>query len=162
MFGKSLNSSKEYFLTDVGWTYAIGIPVEQAVEVLSLSADDICPLPVPYPAVLGAIGWRGQLVWTIALEVWLSLPSTGRTPNLKSGSDLRPTLVLQNPNPNRILACLIHTLNGIETLNPSDLEALPEAIPQEIRSFFQGKAPQSNTLILNDRHLFEPKTWKLT
>jgi chemotaxis signal transduction protein len=158
-----VSTSTEYFSTDVGWTYTIGLPVEQAVEVLTLAADDICPLPVSYSAVLGAIGWRGQLVWTIALDLWLSLPSIafGINPNLKSGGHLRPTLVLQNSHQKRTLACLIHNLNGIETIDLDSLDDLPDSVPGEIRSFFRGKAPQSNTLILNDRQLFDPQTWSL-
>lgn len=147
----------EYFVTDVGWHYPIGLPVYRAVEVINLTPAQISPLPTSYPALLGVVGWRGQLLWTIALDRWLGILD-GENQSVSQPS--RPVLVLNEVNLGRNLACVIHKLQGIETIALDTLEPLPPEVPPALQSCFQGKVPDSNLLILDDRQLFQPEQWR--
>jgi len=79
----------------------------------------------------------------------------------RSETNMRPTLVLQDREHKHTLACLVHKLNGIETIDLNTLEDLPDNLPSITRPLFQGKAPHSNTLILKHYQLFQPHTWNL-
>jgi len=153
-----LNPETEYFVTDVGWSYPIGLPVYRAVEVLNLTSDQICPLPAVHPALLGVMGWRGQLLWTIALDSWLGIPQED-SPLV--GQPSRPVLVLSETSLGRNLGCLVKKLHGIETIALEDLAPLPKEIPPPMQPYLRGKVQDSNLLVLDDRQLFQPEHWAI-
>lgn len=154
----TVTTKTEYFVTDVGWRYSLGIPVYLAIEVLSLTPDQVCPLPSPHPGLLGVMGWRGQLLWLVALDSWLGLSPQ---PTLPGGPSARPVVVLQDSNLGRSLACVVHRLNRIEAIAPSCLEALPPDLPSELVPYFRGQVAPSNLLVFNDYCLFQPETWRI-
>lgn len=153
-----MTATTEYFVTNVGWEYPVGIPVNQTSEVISLLPEQVCSLPTTHPAVLGVVGWRGQLVWTIALDTWLGV---GQTPDRPSGQISRPVVVLQERRQERRIACVVHRLEGIEVIASTGLGAVPIHLPPALKPYFAGQVPDSQLLVLNDQCLFQPETWRI-
>ena len=146
----------EYMVVGVGWHYSLALPVSRALEIITIAPEQICPLPMVHPALLGVMGWRGQLLWTIALDRWIGLSSTlGQT---MPTSD-RPGLVLGDPTLDRHLICVVEKLYGIEQLNLDHLAPVPSELAQHPSVPFQGYLPSTQLLILQDNQLFQPTQW---
>ncbi|WP_017712563.1 chemotaxis protein CheW [Prochlorothrix hollandica] len=156
----------EYFVAQAGQPYRIGLPVALCAEVLTLAPEQICPLPPVHPAILGVVSWRGQLLWTLALDQWICGDGQPQLA-LNPGDRSRTALVLDQGRGGRRLACVVWRLEALLALAnqpdpqqpPDPLPSDPAIVPPTLGPRFRQAVPQHNLLLLNTDYLFQPDRW---
>lgn len=179
----------EYFVAQAGKTehddlYRVGLPVSLCAEVITLTPEQICPLPPVHPAILGVVNWRGQLLWTLALDQWLwgktsqdpnpaqpspadPSPSHRAAPSVLSRAESRnrTALVLTQDfqaRSGRRIACLVSNLEALLALEADQAHSLsPKTVTLDPAqwSHFSQVVPQHQLLLINTAHLFQPDLW---
>lgn len=170
----------EYFVAQAGSTpidaaYRVGLPVSLCAEVIMLTPEQICPLPPTHPALLGVVNWRGQLLWTLALDQWLwgsasqghhaSAPGSTPSANIRAEGRSRTALVLTQNTPEgteRKLACVVSRLEALLALEADQAHNLtPETVSLDTAQWthLNQVVPQHQLLLINTAHLFQPDRW---
>jgi len=166
----------EYFVTQAGQPYRIGIPVNLCAEVITLTPDQVCPLPEPHPAVMGVLNWRGQLLWTVALDRWLAVagvPETSLTPmapQRTKADRTRTALILEQRQGGRRLACVVWHLEALLAVDPRQTQPLSPLLLAQIASGLDAGfpvlarllphgVPDYQLLLLQGDSLFNPDRW---
>ncbi len=70
----------EQFLTLILPDQRVMLPAQQLVEVLSLSADRVTPIPDTPSYTMGVTNWRGEVLWVVDLSALLGLSPLYRQP----------------------------------------------------------------------------------
>ncbi len=70
----------EQFLTLVLPAQRVMLPAQQLLEVLSLSADRLSPIPDTPAYVMGVTNWRGEVLWVVDLSALMGLEPLYRQP----------------------------------------------------------------------------------
>jgi len=104
------------------------ISISQLSEVLKVNLREIVPIPQLPPWVRGIYNWRGEILWTVDLGGLVGL-----TPLAEKSSVTQkfPLLVLRQKDSagnQQILGLLVNTVEGITTINPSEIQSPPETI----------------------------------
>lgn len=63
----------EQYLTLMLPAQQVMLPTHQLLEVLSLSADRVSPIPDTPPFTMGVTNWRGEVLWVIDLSALMGL-----------------------------------------------------------------------------------------
>ncbi len=139
--------ASEYFLTRLRQHLHVGLPVESAIEVLSLSPTQICFIPAVDPLLLGVVNWRRQLLWTLDLSDLIKIrPEVERSHQ----SSQLTTIVLQAQSSKQQIGCIVSELAGIVDLSSAHVRPLPSQIPESVRPYFSGFVKQSTPILLLD------------
>ena len=101
-------------------------------EVMSVSAEQITPIPNVSPLMLGALNFRGKVIWVADLGQFL-----GDSQALNSDRNDLPVLAITNRQ-ETVLAVAIDSVIGMEwlekdALNPSN------SCPEEMAPFVKGE-----------------------
>ncbi len=146
-------TEQEYFHIELTKSVQIAVPLEQAAEVLTVEAQDLCPIPGVSPVLLGVVNQRGRLLWIADLDALLGLNKT-RTLRLRRS----PVLVVtwKTETEDLRLGCLAQQLRGIITCPPSDVQPVPPRLEQRMQHFFSAwlRPPGNSLLRLNVAALF--------
>ncbi|BAQ59684.1 hypothetical protein GM3708_89 [Geminocystis sp. NIES-3708] len=58
----------DYFIVELNNDQKIAIPLDKVQEVMSISYNDICPIPGVKESLLGIVSQRGNLLWLLDLS----------------------------------------------------------------------------------------------
>lgn len=101
-------------------------------EVMSVSAEQITPMPNVSPLILGALNFRGKVIWVADLGQFL-----GDSQPLKSDRNDLPILAITDGQ-DTILAVAVNTIVGMEWLEKDALKSSDQC-PEEMAPFVQGE-----------------------
>ncbi len=71
------------FVVELENSQFLGIPLDLIREVVSITPEEICPIPGVKQNLLGVINQRGKLLWLLDLSPLLSLVSKVKNPLTK-------------------------------------------------------------------------------
>ena len=114
-------------------------------EVMSVSAEQITPMPNVSPLLLGALNFRGKVIWVADLGQFL-----GDSQPLNSDRNDLPILAITDGQ-DTVLAVAVHTVVGMEWLEKDSLQTAA-GCPEEMAPFVLGEwaADADQTLRLLD------------
>lgn len=101
-------------------------------EVMSVSADQITPMPNVSPLLLGALNFRGRVIWVADLGQFL-----GDSVPLNSDRNDLPVLAVTDRQ-DTVLAVAVNTVVGMEWLEKDSLQPSSNC-PEEMAPFVQGE-----------------------
>ena len=110
----------DYFHVQLRQGMEVVLPLDSAVEVITINQKEICPIPGVSPALLGVVNQRGKLLWVLQLSDFLGL---AKSPKQRLQDNLILLVVTTElANSSAIgrecqLACVVSALKGIVTLN---------------------------------------------
>jgi twitching motility protein PilI len=58
----------DYFHVQLRQGMEVVLPLDSAVEVITLNQKEICPIPGVSPALLGVVNHRGKLLWVLQVK----------------------------------------------------------------------------------------------
>ncbi len=137
----SSNNSEEYFGVRLTGQVRLAIPLVSVESVLRINPRDICPIPGVSRYWLGVISQKGTLVWVFDFSQLLEVSQAPPT----SSSFIVAILKLMGVGAEkdsrrriRRIACVASELEGIYTLEPGSLTAMPQSLKPTTRELFQG------------------------
>lgn len=147
----------EYFYIQIHPATGLLIPLEHTAGVITLTSEQICPIPGIPPAILGVINQRGSLLWVLELSDLL-----GQDPSSRSLSKYNLNLIVltasaaatgEQETPQ--VGCVVSLLKEIVFLNPEQFKPVPADFPIS-GSFLSGVAEieQSLVSVLNVNAVF--------
>jgi positive phototaxis protein PixI len=131
------------------------LPTQNLTEVLTLSAQQIVPIPDLDPSIVGVCNWRGEVLWLVDLQVVLN----GEPLPPLQGSHYSAIILNHN---GQTLGLLVSQVTQMVWCDPIEIQSLPRTQqPSQTRSqtspLIQGYwiSPQSDTfLVLNAAEIF--------
>ena len=123
------------------------LKVEDIAEVVQVPKSEILSIPQMPKCVTGIYNWRGEMLWTIALNNFLlGLPPIEQ-PDRSSPSNIALVVAIID---NQHLGLIVEQVNDIEW-HAANLIQLPRAqlFPAQLLPFMQGYISDSGTIILN-------------
>lgn len=144
----------DYFHVQLRQAMEVVLPLNSAVEVITLNQKEICPIPGVSPALLGVVNQRGKLLWVLQLSDFLGLAKSPKQVQLQDNLTL---LVVTTESANSAigrecqLACVVSALKGIVTLNSIKFKPVSAKLAPTLGSFLSGvtEIEQSVVGILN-------------
>lgn len=122
-FDQPQDSQKQFLSCSIGVNTAILLPIEQLVEILNFSFDQITPIPHLPPWVRGVYNWRGEVLWTVDLAQLLGLelaPMTRLESRTIANPSVKPQLVVLQGQ--KLTATGTWTTLGVMVEQAGDLE----------------------------------------
>lgn len=150
----------EYFYIQLQRSLGLLLPLENTTGVITLTPEQICPIPGVAPALLGVANQRGKLLWVVELSNLLGL---ARPSNQVRNSYNLTLVVLTASSVNstreqaeRQIGCVVSALKGIVALNPQQFKPVPVEFSPSLSSYLSGVAEieQSQLAILNVNAVF--------
>ena len=123
----------DYFFVQLGRGNKVVLPLNSVKEVISLSYNEVCPIPGVTPALLGVVNQRGKLLWVLDLGNLLNLPASIENIRLQANLTL---LVLNDRHNERQVGCVVSALKGIVTLESTEFQTLDKQSSTALTSFF--------------------------
>lgn len=127
----TLSKLQEQFLRfSVGYLTAL-LPVLQLAKVLTITTDEIVPIPHMPAWVRGVYNWRGEILWMIDLRNSLGLPSWHPQASLQAppSSALETAIVVQSRAMSnarsQILGLVVDRVEDIEWCQSDSVQSLP-------------------------------------
>jgi len=114
----------------------LGIPVDRVQEVIR--RQELTPVPLSRPEIMGLINLRGQIVTAIDLRRRLGMP------DLESGM---PMNVLVHA-PGGTVSLLVDRIEDVLEVDPESIEQAPKTLQQEISEIISGASKQKNRILL--------------
>ncbi|MBW4636763.1 MAG: chemotaxis protein CheW [Gloeocapsa sp. UFS-A4-WI-NPMV-4B04] len=144
----------DYFHVQLRQGMEVVLPLDSAVEVITLNQKEICPIPGVSPALLGVVNQRGKLLWVLQLSDFLGL---AKSPKQRLQDNLILLVVTtESANSSAIgrecqLACVVSALKGIVTLNSIKIKPVSARLAPNLGSFLSGvtEIEQSVVGVLN-------------
>ena len=144
----------DYFHVQLRQGMEVVLPLDSAVEVITLNQKEICPIPGVSPALLGVVNQRGKLLWVLQLSDFLGL---AKSPKQRLQDNLILLVVTtESANFSAIgrkcqLACVVSALKGIVTLNSIKIKPVSARLAPNLGSFLSGvtEIEQSVVGVLN-------------
>lgn len=144
----------DYFHVQLRQGMEVVLPLDSAVEVITLNQKEICPIPGVSPALLGVVNQRGKLLWVLQLSDFLGL---AKSPKQRLQDNLILLVVTtESANSSAIgrecqLACVVSALKGIVTLNSIKIKPVSAKLAPNLGSFLSGvtEIEQSVVGVLN-------------
>lgn len=144
----------DYFHVQLRQEMEVVLPLDSAVEVITLNQKEICPIPGVSPALLGVVNQRGKLLWVLQLSDFLGL---AKSPKQRLQDNLILLVVTpESANSSAIgrecqLACVVSALKGIVTLNSIKIKPVSARLAPNLGSFLSGvtEIEQSVVGVLN-------------
>jgi twitching motility protein PilI len=103
----------DYFCGQLHQSVNILFPLESTEEVISLAAEEICPIPGVDSALLGVVNQRGKLLWVLELSELLQIDPAQNHKKLPDNL----TLLVLGGNSGQQIGCVVSALKGIITLD---------------------------------------------
>lgn len=140
---------KDYFYLQVGNNVRLVLPADLAIETIALNWKQICPIPGLSDPFLGAIDYRGQLVWAIDLGEYLSellglLPLHLGQENSLTKDNLTGVAISAQPSNSKTdmtsqpVVWVVSQVYGEVPLNPARFRRLPTQFKSLLGPYFSG------------------------
>lgn len=141
----------EYFYIQLGRSQNLLLPLENTAGVVTLTLEQICPIPGVAPALWGVANQQGKLLWVLELSDLLGLKPSNRARQKYNLTliVLTASSVSSTREPERQIGCVVSNLKGIVTLDPRQFQ--PPTTPPFLSSYLFGMAEieQSQVAVLN-------------
>jgi len=140
----------DYFHVQLRQGMEVVLPLDSAVEVITLNQKEICPIPGVSPALLGVVNQRGKLLWVLQLSDFLGL---AKSPKQRLQDNLILLVVTtESANSSAIgrecqLACVVSALKGIVTLNSIKFKPVSARLAPNLGSFLSGVTEIEQSLV---------------
>jgi positive phototaxis protein PixI len=140
-------SQTEQFLTFSLPTNLAILPTKNLTEVLTLSAQQIVPIPDLAPSIVGVCNWRGEVLWLVDLNVVLN----GGEPLPPLQSSHYSAIIMHHNG--QTLGLIVSQVTQMVWCGTAEIQDLPlTKTMSQTSPFIQGYwiSPQSDTfLVLN-------------
>ena len=140
----------DYFHVQLRQGMEVVLPLDSAVEVITINQKEICPIPGVSPALLGVVNQRGKLLWVLQLSDFLGL---AKSPKQRLQDNLI-LLVVTTESANSLaigrecqLACVVSALKGIVTLNSIKIKPVSARLAPNLGSFLSGVTEIEQSLV---------------
>lgn len=143
----------EYFYIQLGRSQDLLLPLENTAGVVTLTLEQICPIPGVAPALWGVANQQGKLLWVLELSALLGLQASNRA---KQNYNL--TLIVLTASSvsstreptERQIGCVVSNLKGIVALNSQQFQP-PLADSPSLNPYLSGMAEieQTRVAVLN-------------
>ena len=101
----------DYFCCQLRQSVKVLFPLESTEEVISLTYEEICPVPGVSDSLIGVVNQRGKLLWVLELSDLLQIEPDNK---IRRSPDTLTLLVLSNShNSEQQVGCVISHLEGI-------------------------------------------------
>lgn len=143
---------QEYCRLKVSPLLRIVLPVSCVKEVVQLQLQDISPIPMVDPCLLGITNQRGNLLWVLHLERFLGIP-----PNPLPKPVMAIAIHAQMADAGiRRIACVVMALEGIINLDSQRFLPLPNKLPSRAKALLSGlvKVERDTYGVLNVKEIF--------
>ena len=140
----------DYFHVQLRQGMEVVLPLDSAVEVITINQKEICPIPGVSPALLGVVNQRGKLLWVLQLSDFLGL---AKSPKQRLQDNLILLVVTtESANSSAIgrecqLACVVSALKGIVTLNSIKIKPVSARLAPNLGSFLSGVTEIEQSLV---------------
>ena len=105
----------DYFCCQLRQSVKVLFPLESTEEVISLTYEEICPVPGVSDSLIGVVNQRGKLLWVLEVSDLLQIEPDKKS---RRSPDPLTLLVLSgSPNSEQQLGCVISHLEGIIPVN---------------------------------------------
>lgn len=132
------------------------LPLEQVVEVLSVSIGDILPLPQMPSCVLGIYNWRGKMLWLIDLNHLVDYPA------LRSPSGKSPLMAMVIQINGQSMGLVVQYVKDIELYDPEQLQkANVDVFPPRLLPFVKGYLASANGIVLDTEAIARYPLWQV-
>jgi len=135
------------------------VDIARVVEVLSLSAADLVPMPDTHACIVGVTNWRGEILWVVDLSQFLGYPP------LAAASAMRCTVVVVGNGAHR-LGWLVPQVE--ETVRHPRAQILPVPtmiFPLQLHAYLQGyllQPGENAVLVLDAAAVLDSPYWQAT
>jgi twitching motility protein PilI len=133
----------EYFHIQLSPTTELLLPLDNTAGVVTLTLEQVCPIPGVAPTLLGVANQRGKLLWVLDLSGLLGLVSSVRNAHAKTNL----TLVVLNGSVHttreqdlRQVGCVVSLLKGIVSLDPEQFQPVPAEFSPALKLYGTGVA----------------------
>jgi positive phototaxis protein PixI len=120
------------------------LDAEIVTEVITISSENILPVPQMFYCVLGIYSWRSEMLWVVDLENLLGYP-----PPLSPNSDNRELLVMVVQFQGQSIGLVV---SGIDNLIECNIEQFKspssELFSEDVLPFLQGYFTDRNNNII--------------
>ena len=120
------------------------LDAEIVTEVITISPQDILPVPQMFYCVLGIYGWRSEMLWIVDLENLLGYP-----PPLDKANSHQELLVMVVQFQGQSIGLVV---SGIDNLTEHDLSKFksssPEIFSEDVLPFLHGYFTSSDNDII--------------
>jgi twitching motility protein PilI len=148
----------EYFHIQLSPATELLLPLDYTTGVVTLTLEQICPIPGVAPNLLGVANQGGRLLWVLDLSDLLGLVSSVRKTHAKTNL----TLVVLNGSDRaareqdlRQVGCVVSLLKGIVSLDPEQIQPLPGEFPPALKLYGTGVARiEQPVTVLNVNAIF--------
>lgn len=104
----------DYFCCQLRQSVKVLFPLASTEEVISLTYEEICPVPGVSAALIGVVNQRGKLLWVLELSDLLQIKPDKKS---RRSPDSLTLLVLSNSHNLEQLGCVISNLEGIISID---------------------------------------------
>ncbi len=126
------------------------LPLVDIAGIVAISLDQVLPVPTPQSAVVGAVEWRGTILWVLDLSFYLQ----GSPLSQQSGSSTYSLVILTVKE--HQLGVLVSDVGDIQTLDRQQLQPPSVHLLKSVwLPAVKGIVSQSGIPLLDTPSLFE-------
>ena len=137
--------AQEYFSIALTPQLSLAIPLDSISKIIQLDTKSICTVPGVSTFWYGVINFKGSLLWVLDCDLYFNLEN-----NRENQSKTLASVVIKHQQQDslRQVAVATHKLEGIITIEPQQLESLPQD------TFTKLKDCCSNVIARQNKHIF--------
>ncbi|PZO58045.1 MAG: chemotaxis protein [Phormidesmis priestleyi] len=130
------------------------LPLEQIVEVMQLSLEDIFPVPDMPGCILGVCSWQGETLWLVDLNHLL-----GYTPLCQQSQMVMPPFVIVVQSAGHSLGLVVEQVSDVSLFDYADIHMESGLCPASLEPFVFGYCPQQGGTVLSVTSIVNSPLW---
>ena len=119
------------------------LPTEQLNEVLTISTEQITPMPDMSPWIMGTYNWRGNILWLVDLGYLVGLKPLYQQPSASSY-----TVTVLQFDSSQVIGLVVNRVGNIERCTLDSIQPVSSATDNKLTEFLQGYWLKSEREIL--------------
>jgi positive phototaxis protein PixI len=131
------------------------LPLNEIVEVMQLSLEDIFPVPDMPGCILGVCSWQGETLWLVDLNHLVGYPPLYQQSQLVS---LPIMIVVQSAG--HSLGLVVEQVSDVDLFDESKIHLEPGLCPPSLEPFVSGYCPQQGGTVLNVANIVNSPLWQ--
>jgi positive phototaxis protein PixI len=150
-----VDNRRQYLRFMLAQTNDALLPLNEIVEVLQLSLEDIFPIPDMPECILGVCSWQGETLWLVDLNHLV-----GYTPLYQQSQLVSPPIVIVVQSAGHSLGLVVEQVSDIDLFDDSKIHVESGLCPPSLEPFVSGYCPQQGGIVLDIASIVNLPLWQ--
>lgn len=131
------------------------LPLDEILEVIQLSLEDIFPVPDMPGCILGVCSWQGETLWLVDLNHLV-----GYAPLCQQAQLISSPTVIVVQSAGHSLGLVVEQVSDVDLFEEGEIQMEIGLCPPSLEPFVSGYCPQQGGTVLNIANIVNSPLWQ--